>query len=78
MADLQREALYGFYANVDAAVDEMRKAGIELWTAPQSEVDRVTADKYSAAAYQSFYDRAKEVGFDGEAYDEKARRALGK
>lgn len=78
MADLQREALYGFYANVDAAVDEMRKAGIELWTAPQSEVDRVTADKYSAAAYQSFYDRAKEVGFDGEAYVEKARRALGK
>jgi len=78
MADLQHEALYDFYENVNVAVDEMREAGIELWTAPQSEVDRVTAPEYSDAAYQSFYDRAKEVGFDGEAYVANARRVLGK
>lgn len=78
MADLQDEALYDFYANVDVAVDQMHEAGIDLWTAPQSEVDRVTAPEYSQTAYQAFYDRAAELGFDGEAYVEKARRALGK
>ncbi|WP_231582158.1 TRAP transporter substrate-binding protein DctP [Puniceibacterium sp. IMCC21224] len=78
MKSLENEALYNFYSVVNAAVDEMKAEGIELWTAPQSEVDRVTAPEYSDAAYQSFYDRAKEVGFDGEAYVEKARRVLGK
>ncbi len=78
MDALEHEALYNFYAHVDEAVAEMKENGIELWTAPQSEVDRVTAPEYSQAAYQSFYDRAKEVGFDGEAYVKRAREALGK
>ena len=78
MQALEDEALYNFYAHVNQAVDNMKKNGIELWTAPQSEVDRLTADQYSQAAYKSFYERAKAVGFDGEAYVQKAREALGK
>lgn len=78
MAALQKEALYNFYAHVDEAVDNMKANGVELWTAPQSEVDRLTAPEFSQAAYQSFYDRAKEVGFDGEEYVMKARKILGK
>lgn len=78
MKELEHEALYDFYSHVDEAVANMKKNGIELWTAPQSEVDRLTSDQYSKAAYQSFYDRAKEVGFDGEAYVKHARQVLGK
>jgi TRAP-type transport system periplasmic protein len=78
MDDLEHEALYNFYSHVYEAVDQMAEAGIELWTAPQSEVDRVTAEQYSSAAYKSFYDRAAEVGFDGEAYVAKAQEVLGK
>lgn len=78
MDDLQHEALYDFYSNVDAAVQQMAAEGIELWTAPDSEVARVTAPEYSQASYDQFYERAKELGFDGEAYIEKARTTLGK
>ncbi len=78
MEELQHDALYNFYAHVNKAVAEMKSNGIELWTAPQSEVDRVTAPQYSDAAYQSFYDRAAEVGFDGKAYVQHAREVLGK
>jgi len=78
MDDLEHEALYNFYSHVNEAVDHMKSEGIELWTAPQSEVDRVTAPEYSEASYQQFYDRAEELGFDGKAYVERAREVLGK
>ncbi|UOM35003.1 TRAP transporter substrate-binding protein DctP [Acuticoccus sp. I52.16.1] len=78
MDDLQHEALYDFYTYVNAAVDEMAENGVELWTAPASEIARVTAPEYSEAAYKAFYDRAAELGFDGEAYVAKARGVLGK
>lgn len=78
MADLEHGALYDFYSHVNEAVANMAAQGIELWTAPQSEIDRVTAAQYSDAAYNSFYERAAEVGFDGRAYVQKAREVLGK
>ncbi|GAB5376805.1 MAG: TRAP transporter substrate-binding protein [Acuticoccus sp.] len=78
MDDLQQEALYDFYSNVDAAVQAMAAEGVELWTAPDSEVARVTAPEFSEASYEQFYTRAEELGFDGKAYIEKARTTLGK
>jgi TRAP-type C4-dicarboxylate transport system substrate-binding protein len=78
MDGLEKEALYNFYSHVAEAVDAMAAEGIELWTAPQSEIDRVTADEYSAAAYKQFEERASELGFDGAAYLERAREVLGK
>jgi TRAP-type C4-dicarboxylate transport system substrate-binding protein len=78
MDALEHEALYNFYAHVNEAVSEMEAEGIELWTAPQSEVDRVTAPEYAEASYQQFYDRAEELGFDGKAYVQRAREVLGK
>lgn len=78
MDELEHEALYNYYSHVNEAVSEMEAAGIEYWSAPQAEVDRVTAPEFAKAAYQSFYDRAAEVGFDGEAYVQRAFDALGK
>lgn len=78
MDALEKEALYNFYSHVSAAVDEMEGEGVEYWTAPTSEVDRVTADEFAGASYQQFYDRAGKLGFDGEAYVKKAFEVLGK
>lgn len=76
MQELEHEALYNFYSHVNQAVKHMAANGIELWTAPQSEVARVTA--FGDASYQQFYDRAKALGFDGRAYVDRALEALGK
>lgn len=76
MQDLEQEALYNFYSHVNGAVKQMAENGIELWTAPQSEVARVTA--FGDASYQQFYDRAKDLGFDGQAYVARALEVLGK
>lgn len=78
MDALEDEALYDFYASVRAAVEEMEGEGVELWTAPASEVERVTAPEFAGASYQQFYDRAAELGFDGKAYVKKAFEVLGK
>lgn len=78
MEDLQHEALYDFYSHVNEAVDQMAAEGVELWTAPQSEVDRLTAEEFAGASFEQFKDRAAELGFDGEAYIAKAREVLGK
>lgn len=78
MKDLEHEALYNFYSHVNDAVKQMAANGIELWTAPQSEVDRVTAPEYANASYQQFYDRAQVLGFDGRAYIARAFEVLGK
>lgn len=78
MKDIEHDALYNFYANVNEAIAQMKAKGIEVWTAPQSEVNRVTAPQYAQASYQQFYNRAQELGFDGEAYVKRAREVLGK
>src|SRR5690606_33906219 len=76
MQDLEQEAMYNFYSRVNQAVKHMAANGIELWTAPQSEVARVTA--FADASYQQFYERAKVLGFDGRAYVNRALETLGK
>lgn len=78
MDALEKEALYDFYSSVRAAVEEMEAEGVELWTAPASEVERVTAAEFAGASYTQFYDRAAELGFDGKAYVKKAFEVLGK
>jgi TRAP-type C4-dicarboxylate transport system substrate-binding protein len=78
MAVFQKEALTGYYGFVRAAMDEMEAGGVEFWVAPQSERDRIFDPKYTDPAYQSFYERAAELGFDGEAYVQRVREVLGK
>ena len=78
MDALEQEALYDFYSHVNQAVADMKAEGIELWTAPQAEIERVTAPEYADASYQQFYQRAEELGFDGKAYVNKALETLGK
>ena len=78
MAGLEKDAFAPYNGFVQAALDSMKKHGVEPWSATEASRNAVNAAQYSAAAYDSWNARAKEVGFDGPAYVEKVRKALGK
>lgn len=77
MQQLQHDAMYDYYSHVNKALANMRANKVDVWEAPESELKRVFEKQYVDATFKSFYDRAKEVGFDGEAYVRKAREVLG-
>ncbi|BBK34050.1 C4-dicarboxylate ABC transporter substrate-binding protein [Allostella humosa] len=78
MEGLEKDAFGTYGAFVQAALDNMKKHGIEPWTAPAEARKQVNAAQYSKAAYDSWYARAKEVGVDGPAYVRRIQEALGK
>jgi TRAP-type C4-dicarboxylate transport system substrate-binding protein len=78
MALLEKDAFGTYNGFVQASLDNMKKHGVEPWSAAEAERKAVNAAQYSSAAFDSWNARAKEVGFDGPAYVEKVRNALGK
>ena len=78
MAQLEKDAYSQYNGFVQAALDNMKKNGIEPWTAPKEERAKINQPQYTKPVYDSWYARAKEVGFDGPAYIAKVRQALGK
>ncbi|WP_210201523.1 TRAP transporter substrate-binding protein DctP [Bosea sp. CS1GBMeth4] len=78
MDELQKDAFGTYNAFVQAALDNMKKNGIEPWSASEAERAALNDPKFAKAAYDSWLARAKEVGFDGPAYINRVRQALGK
>jgi len=78
MKAIEHEALYEYNVFVGRVMAEMRDKGVEFWVAPKEERDRLFDPKYTQPTYDAWYQRAKEVGFDGEAYIERVRKVLGK
>ena len=78
MAGLEKDAFGTYNAFVQAALDNMKKHGIEPWTAPEAERKKINAAQYAKPAYDSWNARAKEVGVDGPAYVRRIQEALGK
>lgn len=78
MSDLQVEAFGNHTAFVDSALMEMETAGAVLWTAPAEQKEALNRPELTQAAYDSWYKRAKKVGFDGKAYIQQVRNTLGK
>ncbi|MBL27510.1 MAG: C4-dicarboxylate ABC transporter substrate-binding protein [Rhodospirillaceae bacterium] len=78
MQGLQHDALYGYYEFVGEAMANMKAEGVEVWAAPDSEKARIFAPEYTQQVFDSWYDRAESVGFDGRAYVARARAVLGK
>lgn len=78
MDDLQKDAFGTYNAFVQAALDNMRKNGVEPWAASEAERAAINDPKFAKAAYDSWLGRAKEVGVDGPAYINQIRQALGK
>lgn len=78
MTALQNEAL-GNHAKYDsAAIERMKTGGADLWTAPPEARQQLFSAKYSDPTFESWYKRAKDVGFDGKAYIEKIKATLGR
>lgn len=78
MQGLEKDAFGKYNEFVKAALDKMKANGVDLWDAPEAERNKINQPQYAKAAYDSWYERAKEVGFDGPAYINKVRSALGK
>ena len=75
---LQKEALEKHAAFTKAAHDHMKSNGATLWTAPPAERKRLFDPKYVQPSYDAWIARAKEVGFDGQAYLTRVRSVLGR
>jgi TRAP-type C4-dicarboxylate transport system substrate-binding protein len=78
MLSLQKEALDNHAKFTKAAHDNMKANGATLWTAPAAERKRLFDPKYVQPSYDAWISRAKEVGFDGQAYLAKVRGVLGR
>jgi len=78
MLALQKEALGEHAKYTKAAHDNMKANGATLWTAPADERKRLFDPKYVKPSYDAWVSRAKEVGFDGNAYLAKVRSTLGR
>jgi hypothetical protein len=55
-----------------------RKTGAKVWSASEQERAELNQEKYIQGAYDSWYQQAEEVGFDGPAYVQKIRDVLDK
>lgn len=78
MEQLEEEAFGDYEAFVERAVAEMEEGGANIWVASEEDRAELNQPKYTDAAFDSWYERASEVGFDGPAYVEQIRDALGK
>jgi TRAP-type C4-dicarboxylate transport system substrate-binding protein len=78
MLALQKEALDGQPKFTQAALDHMKANGAKIWKAPEQERKRLFDPKYVKPSYDAWVKRAKDVGFDGEAYLAKVRSVLGR
>ncbi len=78
MAQLEQEAFGDYEAFVQRAVDQMDEGGAEIWVASEEDRAELNQTQYTDAAFDSWHQRASEVGFDGPAYVEQIRAALGK
>jgi TRAP-type C4-dicarboxylate transport system substrate-binding protein len=77
MNELQKEAFEKYDAFVGAAVKDMESKGVTFWVAPASEREKLMQPKYIDPAYDAWYKRAEQVGFDGKAYVQRIRNTLG-
>lgn len=79
MLALQKEALGNYDKYVNAALNRMKaQPGVTMWTAPAAERKRLFDPKYVQPSYDAWLARAKQVGFDGNAYLERVRAAIGR
>ncbi|MEI2417628.1 TRAP transporter substrate-binding protein [Orrella sp. JC864] len=78
MDALQQEAFGNYETFVADARRAMEEKGVTFWVAPEQERARLMQAQYIGPSYEAWNRRAKQVGFDGPAYLERVRKALGK
>jgi TRAP-type transport system periplasmic protein len=77
-AEVESEARRRYDEVEPSAFAAMQVKGVTGWAAPPAEVAKVTAPQVTQAAYKAWYERARQVGFDGEQYVQQARKAIGR
>jgi TRAP-type C4-dicarboxylate transport system substrate-binding protein len=75
---VQKEALETQSKFTQAAYDNMKKNGAILWDAPPAERARLFDQKFVKPTYDAWLARAKEVGFDGNAFLARVKSTLGR
>lgn len=79
MLALQKEALDNHDQYVNTSLNRMKaQPGVELWSAPPDERKRLFDPKFVGPSYTAWLARAKQVGFDGDAYLARVRTAVGR
>jgi TRAP-type C4-dicarboxylate transport system substrate-binding protein len=78
MDGVQQEAFGKYDDFVANARHAMEKNGVTFWVATAEERAELMQPKYIGPAYDAWNKRAKQVGFDGPAYLDRVRKALGK
>ena len=75
---VQKEALDTQSKFTQDAYDNMKKNGAVLWVAPASERARLFDPKFVKPTYDAWLARAKEVGFDGDAFLARVKAVIGR
>lgn len=78
MRELEKDAFSGYEPYVLDALDKMKQRGAKVWIAPPQLRAELNKEQYTKAVFDSWNQRAKEVGFDGPSYIQKVRATLGK
>lgn len=78
MRELEKEAFSGYEPYVLESLDKMKQKGAKLWSAPPGLRAELNKPEYTKAVFDSWNQRAREVGFDGPAYIQKIRTTLGR
>lgn len=73
-AALQDEALGGHAKFVAQAAERMQAQKVMVWKAPAAERARIFDAKFVQPSYDAWLARAKQIGFDGNAYLERVRK----
>ncbi len=77
MLEMQEEMFNDYYSHTRRCITGLQEKGVKFEVAKESEIARLFVPKYTEAVYKGWYARAKQVGFDGEAYVAKTRKVLG-
>ena len=77
MYEMQEQFFSNYYSHTRRCIKGLQDKGVEFAVADDSEVARLFVPKYTDAVYKGWYQAAKRVGFDGEAYVERTRMVLG-
>lgn len=78
MDEMQAEVFSTYGDYIAEAAAKLEELDAQVWEAPAELAAELNEPQYADAAFNSWYDRAEEVGFDGKAYVAKVREALGK
>ncbi len=77
MHDMQEHMFSNYYSHTRHCIAGLQEKGVKFTVAKESEIARMMVPKNTDVVYEGWYARAKEVGFDGEAYVQNARKVLG-